>query len=544
MSSTRGAIGKEPCPSCGSPDNLRRWPDGHAWCFSPGCRYWEPAHGEKGKTIDNPRTIPGLLPGEIPKGGLTKRKISEQTCQRYAYLIGFDWNDRPIQLAQYRDLTGQVVGQKLRYADKHGFPWTGNPREAVLFGQHLQGTGKRLFVTEGELDAMSLAEMLNNRWPVVSIINGAPNAKNDLLKQIEFLKSFEAITLAFDQDDAGRAAAEECALALASTVPVFVASYSLKDASDMLVEGRVEEMIRAVWNAPKWRPKTIITLEDVREKLQKPPEMGRPWPWQELTDLTYGRRPGELYAFSSGVGCGKTDTCHTWEAFDLVELGVPIAAFHLEEGSDETALRIASKASGKPLYLPGTGIPLEERLAAVNALGAKAKPFFYGTWGHNEWETIRDTLRYLHHAEGVEHFYLDHLTALSCQADDERRFLDRTMEEMASLTKELGLIGHFVSHLRTPDRGQKPHEEGGRVKANQFIGSRAIMQWAHFMFAIERNTQSKNSLFSTFRILKDRYTGLSTGKTFRLKYDPTTTLLKVTNENPFENEEDDEEADF
>ena len=32
--------GFEPCPRCGSRDNLSRWSDGHAWCF--GCKYFEP----------------------------------------------------------------------------------------------------------------------------------------------------------------------------------------------------------------------------------------------------------------------------------------------------------------------------------------------------------------------------------------------------------------------------------------------------------------------------------------------------------------------
>ena len=30
----------EPCPKCGSADNLGRYDDGHGYCF--GCRYWEP----------------------------------------------------------------------------------------------------------------------------------------------------------------------------------------------------------------------------------------------------------------------------------------------------------------------------------------------------------------------------------------------------------------------------------------------------------------------------------------------------------------------
>ena len=33
-------VGHEPCPKCGSRDNLARYDDGGAWCF--GCHYWEP----------------------------------------------------------------------------------------------------------------------------------------------------------------------------------------------------------------------------------------------------------------------------------------------------------------------------------------------------------------------------------------------------------------------------------------------------------------------------------------------------------------------
>ena len=32
-------IGHEPCPECGSKNNLARYDDGHGYCF--GCEYWE-----------------------------------------------------------------------------------------------------------------------------------------------------------------------------------------------------------------------------------------------------------------------------------------------------------------------------------------------------------------------------------------------------------------------------------------------------------------------------------------------------------------------
>ena len=34
----------EPCPKCGSKDNLSRYDDGHAYCF--GCDYYENGEGE------------------------------------------------------------------------------------------------------------------------------------------------------------------------------------------------------------------------------------------------------------------------------------------------------------------------------------------------------------------------------------------------------------------------------------------------------------------------------------------------------------------
>ena len=47
------------------------------------------------------------------------------------------------------------------------------------------------------------------------------------------------------------------------------------------------------------------------------------------------------------------------------------------------------------------------------------------------------------------------------------------------------------------------------------------MRYADFMWGLERNTQHEDEdlrQFSCFRVLKDRLTGQSTGKTFWLKY--------------------------
>ena len=94
------------------------------------------------------------------------------------------------------------------------------------------------------------------------------------------------------------------------------------------------------------------------------------------------------------------------------------------------------------------------------------------------------------------------------------------MAEMGSLVKELGVWVMFVSHLATPEG--TPHEEGGRVKIRHFKGSRAIGFWSHFMIGLERDQQAEDEedrSTTTYRMLKDRYTGRSTGQTYNIKYD-------------------------
>ena len=61
---------KESCPKCKSKNNLARYDDGHAHCFTDGCDYYEKANGEV-KHIE--KKISGLINGEVKP--LNKRHI-------------------------------------------------------------------------------------------------------------------------------------------------------------------------------------------------------------------------------------------------------------------------------------------------------------------------------------------------------------------------------------------------------------------------------------------------------------------------------------
>lgn len=209
-------VGKEPCPACGSRDNLARYDDGHAYCFTPGCGHFEP--GEDSETRPAKRTAMNydFLEGEVRE--LTKRGISAATCAKFGYLVGKNSKGTPCHIAQYRDrATGlELCAQKLRFADKDdGMPVIGDIDRAGLFGQHLwKSGGKRVVITEGELDAMSVAQAFGLTWPVVSLKRGAAGAEKDIKQSLEWLESYEAVVLWFDKDDAGRKA-------VAAAAPLF-----------------------------------------------------------------------------------------------------------------------------------------------------------------------------------------------------------------------------------------------------------------------------------------------------------------------------------
>lgn len=465
-----------------------------------------------------------LLTGEFI--ALNKRGITEETCRKFGYLVGEDKNGKPVQIAPYYE-GNELVAQKIRYANKD-FKFIGEPKRAGLFGQQLWGdSGKMVVICEGEIDCLSISQLQSNKWPVVSVANGAQSAKKAIQQQLEWLEGYESVILMFDMDDAGRKAVDECA-PLFSPGKCKIATLPYKDANECLTKGQGGAVISAIWQAKTYRPDGLVTLEEIIDEVERPIERGLPWCFKTLDHATYGRRLGEVYGLGAGTGVGKTDVLTQQIAFDLTELDVPVGCIFLEQKPVETAKRIAGKIAGKRFHVPdGTWelSELKDTLAKING-----KVTFYDSFGSTDWETVAAKIRYMAVSQGIKVFYLDHLTAMADTAD-EKGSLEQIMKEMAGLANELQVIITFVSHLTTPEG--KPHEEGGRVTIRHFKGSRAIGFWSYFMFGLERNQQATDEderHTTTFRVLKDRYTGQATGLTFGLGYDKDTgRLFEVEN---------------
>ena len=233
-----------PCPECGSSDAGGLYDDGTAKCHKCGHRW----------TAEEPDPLEGSAevvaqPGELLDGRpvrLPARGISRETCE----LWGYWWNkDRGVQIANYCPPDSKTpVAQKIRRPDK-SFGWVGDRSRIGLYGEHLwRDGGKMVIVTEGEIDALSVSQVQGNRWPVVSVPDGAHSAAAAVTKSLAWLEGFERVVFMFDEDEPGREAAEECAR-LVSPGKGYIARLPLKDPNELLQAGRGDEIRDAACSA-------------------------------------------------------------------------------------------------------------------------------------------------------------------------------------------------------------------------------------------------------------------------------------------------------
>ena len=514
----------QPCDDCGSSDALTINDDGSTKCYSCGT-YQRASNEFSGVTL--------------PQVSTTTRKSLRAPSD--AFISGF--NDRRIALTAatafnvhqtvegdvlfpYTDKDGTVIAFKRRKADKQFFA-EGNIKDAVLFGQQLFNKGgKYITIVEGEFDALAAYQMLGNKYPVVSVKLGAQSALKDCKTAFDWLDSFDNVVIAFDNDEPGKKAAAEIAELFGTKAKTLKGNDEYKDACDWLKARQEAKWIDKWWSAEEYKPEGVVTVSDIRQRLLEPPVPGVPWAFDTLTKLTYGRRKGELYAFGAGVGVGKTDVFTQQIAYDIDTLGVKVGVIYLEQNVVETAQRVMGKLDKRLYHVPDAQWTREQYESSIDRLTNKEQLFMFEHFGAMSWSVIKNIIRFFNKAYDIEHIYLDHLTALSANEQDERRALDGIMAEMASLAQELGVVIHFISHLTTPDG--KPHEEGGRVMEKHFTGSRAIARWSHYMFGLERDKQAEDKeqrQTTTFRVLKDRFTGRATAAKFGLHYNQNNGIL-------------------
>jgi twinkle protein len=450
---------------------------------------------------------------------LSKRNISEKVCQQYKI-----YRDGDLLRFHYYDESGILIGCKTRNKHKD-FSYEGEA-PSTLFGQHLfPSTGKRVVITEGELDAASCQEAMPG-WPMVSLPSGAASARKSVQRAIPWLQGYEEIVLFFDNDEAGRKAAEDAAGVLPPGKTKIARLEAYKDASDALQANDAEAIRCAIWNAKPYRPDGIVDGKSLLDLVTTPsPPSDHDYPFNGLQSKLHGIRYGELVTITAGSGIGKSSFCREL-ATSLLSKQERVGYLALEESNRRTALGLMSAAVGKSLHI---GEHDRSSLTeAYQATLANWNLFLFDGFGSFDPDLIYNRIEYLATGLDTRVIFLDHLSILLSGLDgDERRMIDTTMTKLRSLVERTGIAMFLVSHLRRTTQ-DKNHEEGARVTLGQLRGSAAIAQLSDSVIALERDQQSTGKQSdTTVRVLKNRYSG-EVGVACKLTYDLTTCKFNET----------------
>lgn len=562
-----------PNPECGSSDAFTYYDDGHGYCFSEGKLYgpgtlrslgFAPAleraeqegnvqaHSRRQPPEPATQDIEQFLASGAKAHPIKSRELSLASCRRWGYLARRNPHKHTVEhVAQYYDHRNRIVALKVRTEEPKGFRWIGKPEKAGLYGQNLWGSsGKILTITEGEIDAITVSQCFDHKYPVVSVRNGAASALKDITAELEWINTFEKVVLMFDMDEPGQEAAHEVASVIAPG-KAFIAHLSEKDANECLLRGKAAEITGAIWNAKPYRPEGVVDARALTQECLAPVTIGIPWPWPFMTKWTFGRRYGEVYTFGSGTGMGKSDFMGEIIAGTIAGVTKDgqrytpegCALFNFEAGAARTKKLVAGKLASRRFHIPNMeGEPphwtQEELIATMNTMDttlwdAGGKLFINDSKLVCDWEGIKNKCRFYRHADGVRHFVIDPVGAIVADSEDDRQvqLLDRMFRQASLLAQELDACLYMVSHLTRPSFGPS-HEEGGHVRLSQFRGSNGIGMFSNYVIGMERNQQAETEIERTkaiVRVVKDRYTGNATGETHALHYDRMAGTLDVEN---------------
>ena len=525
------AIGKEPCPKCRSKgndtsgDNFVVYDDGHKYCYA--CTYTEFADGGEVKkeepiitNTDKEFEMTGV------SGAIKDRRISQRIVEKFGVTLEFDKEGKVFKhhYPYFKNNSREPIATKVRKVCGKTFHTTGQFEDAGLFGQHLwREGGKFVTVTEGELDALAVAEMVDGKWPVVSIKTGSAGASKDIKANLEWLESFENVVICFDMDDAGKKAVDSI-LPLFSHNKVKVVSLPLKDAGDMLKEGRIQDFTREWWDAKPYRPVDVISFSDERvweAFVKRGTEEIIPLPeaYGSLNAMMNGGlASGEVTVIGALTSIGKTTMVYNL-LYDMVTEGSKkIGAVFLESDIGEIAEKVVSLHSGE-------NIPLVPKDKRDNTLYRK----FYDDFkshenvyllehlGMSDVDDLFSKMRWMAKGMDCDVIIVD---PLHCAIkSDENGTIDVFMDRCLKLAKETGVSIIIISHMRKP-AVKDPHD----VNEYDMKGSGSINQIAFNTILLSRDKMSddeytRNS--TKIQLVKCRRTG-RTGHAGWLYYEQNT----------------------
>lgn len=474
---------------------------------------------------------------KFPYKAFPERGISKETCERFGVRAGLSEKDGKTIEAFYfpsYNQKGKIVGYKKQdiTVDKtHPYHWTTVGAVSIgnkLFGQNTVEEMNRkranLILTEGEWDSLSIYQACTDSVKgtkyegieptVVSIPMGTKNAVEAILHNEQFVKSYDAATLFFDDDHCtpaelkkgimkGHEAREAVASALVGSgiaLMTITPSEGLKDASDYLQANKSQELSKLVqfgkrvFSAEKIVKASDISFEDL---IAKRPEGLYVKSFPKLMDKLHGFRTRELVLLTAPSGVGKS-TVSSIIANAFIDHGERVGQIYLEETNKETLQRaVASKL--KVNYLKFKNDPvsvanIDAIRIAYDEICKDDKVIMLGHFGSLPITELMAKIKHMHLIEGCKYIIVDHLSlAISgSEVENERKELDMIMTELAAFCAANEVCIIAISHINRTAADQFKAPKGKedepfwvKVTKEMMRGSAALEQLSFVIIGLE-----------------------------------------------------------
>lgn len=502
-------IEKLPHEECGSSDGLQVFQDNQGkftgYCFacdtyvnSPYLDGQKPATKKLRKSAEEIQAEIEEING-LEAITLHDRKLNKTSLDHFGIKVGLSEQDgtTPVMHFYPYKKDGRVQAYKARLIEGKRM-WTIGSMEGVdLFGWDAAvNTGaKRLFITEGELDAAALwqalkAKQAGTKWEgyepaVVSLTRGSGHAAKDLAANLAPIRNlFKEVVLVFDQDEAGENATREALEVIPWARSVHLPS---KDPNACLLDNRGLALANAcLFSEQENKTTRIVSGASLYEAGRKQAEWGLSWPWEGFTRLTRGIRLGETIYLGAGVKMGKSEMVNTLAAHFIKEHDMPVFLAKPEEANRKSVQMVYGKMVGRHFHDPEVEFDYEAYDRAHKMVGDKL--YLLDVWQYMGWQSLRSDIMTAAKINGCKAVFIDPITNLvnGIDSGQQNTMLQEVAQELAAMAKDLNIVIFIFCHLKAPLAGDA-HERGGHVYSHQFAGSRAMMRSCNMMLGLEGN---------------------------------------------------------
>ncbi len=525
------------CDACGSSDANAVYSDGSSFCFS--CKKTQ-GKDTQDTEVDFSVVQTNLNLDEISELPVdTFRNISKQVLYNAGVKVEYD-QDRNI-ISHYYPITinKKVKAYKKRLVATKDFRVVGKAEVPELFNQSNCGRYKNLVITEGEIDCLSIIEMLTKakaKFDVVSIVNGAQSARRNIASNLDFINKYDKVFLAFDNDEPGIASANDAAHVI-KPGKAYIVNSVYKDANDALCKQQSDTYLSNVWGAKVYKPDNFVSGEKIWDAFKERSTVKSvPYPncLKGLNDKLFGMRLGEITLFTSGTGSGKSTVVKETILNLLEQSDTKVGLISLEESIGDTATKLIGMSINKNIRMPDDVTEEEARKGYEKVFGDE-RLILLDHQGSVADTSLLDRIEYLA-ALGCSYLILDHITIAVSEGVDGaigNEAVDKVMSSLLKIVKRYNIHLTLISHLRKSSGEGKSFEEGIMPNLDSIKGSGSIKQisfdivgFARNMMAIEKSDRN----IVKFAVLKSRFSG-DTGQCGQATYNVDTGRLNYNESN-------------